>query len=379
VYLCVQRIDEEEVKLQLTSLQLEGTALVWWERNIRDRSKSGNILSSWLELKSVIRKQFYPLGYLHKVMMEWKTLRQSKGQIVQSFTEEFRKKYLALNIPLDSYKTLMKYIGALHSYIHHTFLLVNPTSLDEVCVQATHLENKGKHVQEYPTKKPSNFPQKTFKKFKRKDKKTATVTREGGKSSCTHCKKRGHNEEHCWKLHPEKKPKQIGGKRNTKTIASVQQDLGSDSGDEGKIIAVGVQGKYSLHSSSSSNNESHVDEQKRNELFHIRVVYKHTKIDMLFDLGSQVNLVSEALVKKMGLEMKPHMNPYPLGWVCDKEKLIVTKQCRIKFAIASKLIDEVDLEVVPPDICGMVLGSSYLYDRKEVFFCHQKKYHLTKW
>jgi hypothetical protein len=74
----------------------------------------------------------------------------------------------------------MKYIGALHNYILHTFLLFNLTSVDEVCVQATHLENRGKHVQEDPTKKPSNLPHKPFKKFKRKDKKIATMTREGG-------------------------------------------------------------------------------------------------------------------------------------------------------------------------------------------------------
>jgi hypothetical protein len=38
--------------------------------------------------------------------------------------------------------------------------------------------------------------------------------------------------------------------------------------------------------------------------------------------------------------------------------------CRVIFAIASKLIDEVDLDVVSLDICGIVLGSPYLYDRK---------------
>jgi hypothetical protein len=52
--------------------------------------------------------------------------------------------------------------------------------------------------------------------------------------------------------------------------------------------------------------------------FHIRIVSKHTKIDTLFDSDSQVNLISEALVKKMGLVMKPHPKPYPLGWVCYK-------------------------------------------------------------
>jgi hypothetical protein len=80
----------------------------------------------------------------------------------------------------------------------------------------------------------------------------------------------------------------------------------------------------------------------------------------------------------MGLETKPHPKPYPLGWVCDKAKLNVTKQCRIVFSIASKLIDEVDLDVVPLDICGIMLGIPYIYDRKEVLFRHENKYHLTK-
>jgi hypothetical protein len=245
-------------------------------------------------------------------------------------------------------------------------------------VQATHVENMGKHVQEGPTKKPSNLPHKQFKKFKRKEKKTTAIKREEGKPYCTHCKKSGHDDEHCWKLHPEKRPKKFGGNGKTKTVATMQQDLGSDSGDEGNITAVGVQGKDSLHASSNSNNEYHDDEKKRNELFHIRVVSKHTKIDKLFDLGSQVNLISATLVKKMGLETKPHPKPYPLGWVCDKSKLNVTKQCRVRFFIASKLIDEVDLDVASLDICGIVLGSPYLYDRKEVFFHQENKYHLTK-
>jgi hypothetical protein len=118
----------------LASLRLEGIALVSWERKLWDISKCGNLLSSLSEFKSAIRKQFYPLDYLHKVMMEWKTLRQSKCQIVQSFMEEFWKKALALSIPLDSYENLMKYIGALHSYIRHTLLLFNPTGIDKVCV-----------------------------------------------------------------------------------------------------------------------------------------------------------------------------------------------------------------------------------------------------
>ena len=119
-------------------------------------------------------------------------------------------------------------------------------------MQATHLENRGKHVQEDPTKKPSNLPHKKFKKIKWKDKKTATIKRKEGKPSSTHCKKNGHDDEHCWKLREEKRLKQFSGKGKAKTIAIVLQDLGSDSRDKGKITTVGVKGKDSLHASSNS-------------------------------------------------------------------------------------------------------------------------------
>ena len=68
VYCHVQHIDEEKVKIQFSSLQLEGTTL--GETKLKDRSKCGNLLSSWSEFKSMTRKQFYPLGYLHKTMIE---------------------------------------------------------------------------------------------------------------------------------------------------------------------------------------------------------------------------------------------------------------------------------------------------------------------
>jgi hypothetical protein len=50
---------------------------------------------------------------------------------------------------------------------------------------------------------------------------------------------------------------------------------------------MGLQGKTSIASTSSSNsaiNETQ-HEKERIELFHIRVISKHTKIDTLFDTG----------------------------------------------------------------------------------------------
>jgi len=66
---------------------------------------------------------------------------------VQEFTQEFKKNELALNVPLDTWDTLLKYIRILHSYLQHTLLMFNPTDFDEVCVQAIHIESGGRPFQ----------------------------------------------------------------------------------------------------------------------------------------------------------------------------------------------------------------------------------------
>jgi hypothetical protein len=177
------------------------------------------------------------------------------------------------------------------------------------------------------------------------------------------------------------RPKKFIHKEKPKITATTQLDLGSDSGDETKITAMGFQGKDSIASTSSSSSSSLNEtqhEKERIELFHIRVISKQTKIVTLFDIGSQANLISEDTVKKLKLETTPHPKPYPLGWICDNAKLHVTRRCKLRFAIIANFIDEVELDVSPLDICGIVLGSPYLYDKGAIFHCHEKKYHLFK-
>jgi len=50
----------------------------------------------------------------------------------------------------------------------------------------------------------------------------------------------------------------------------------------------------------------------------------------------------------------------------------------LKFTITTKFIDEVELDIVSLDICGIILDNPYLYDRKSIFHRHEKKYHLFK-
>jgi hypothetical protein len=284
VYCRIQRITDDETKIQIDSLRLDSATLIWWEAKTQDdMKKHGKVLSSWNNFIVALKRKFYPLAYMQKAIMDWQNFRQAKGQDVQRFTQEFRRRALVLGIDLSSQETLLKYIGGLHNYLRHTILMFNPSNLDEVCVHAIHLEARGRNEPQEGNKKPFYNGDKGKRKFEGNGKKNASIKKEREKLSCKHCSKDGYDEDHCWKLHPEKRPKKFNNKEKPNIVATVQQDLGSDSEDETKITTMGLQGKDSIVSTSSSSSSSlnvTQHEKERIKCFHIRMIPSCTKSRM---------------------------------------------------------------------------------------------------
>jgi hypothetical protein len=67
VYCRIQNIVDDNTKIQLASLRLGGTSLIWWESKTQaDLKQKGKIISSWDEFISALRKKNYPLAYMQK-------------------------------------------------------------------------------------------------------------------------------------------------------------------------------------------------------------------------------------------------------------------------------------------------------------------------
>lgn len=124
------------------------------------------------------------------------------------------------DIPLD-HRLQTNYIGYLHSYIRNSLLLIELATIDEASVKAMHLESKGEHEQ--------NDCQK----------RAAIAKIRGAKPSSTHCDKEGHDEENCWKLHRELRPKRNDRNERHKTSATMQRDHEPKSKTYEKVIAAG--------------------------------------------------------------------------------------------------------------------------------------------
>ncbi|VFQ66115.1 unnamed protein product [Cuscuta campestris] len=82
-------ISEEKRKVDMASLFLEDTAMVWWRRRQGDMEKGTCTIDTWAEFRSELKKQFYPSNVEEKAQGKLRRL-QHKGSIreyVKEFTE----------------------------------------------------------------------------------------------------------------------------------------------------------------------------------------------------------------------------------------------------------------------------------------------------
>ena len=198
----------------------------------------------------------------------------------------FRKKELTLGILLYTHETLLKYIGGLHEYLRCSIVIFNPSNFDEVCVQETHIESGGRTIVFGLTKEVPPIEIKRKGKYK----KVVTMKKEEEKPTCSHCKRKGHEEKKCWKLQREFKLKWFKDWKGKQKTATIIRDHGLDFDDETKITTMGWKGKTFVNDSDSSascasTSKGNVDN-KRNELFCIRVILKHTTNDTIIKGGS---------------------------------------------------------------------------------------------
>jgi hypothetical protein len=79
---------------------------------------------------------------------------------------------------------------------------------------------------------------------------------------------------------------------------------------------------------------------------------------LIIDPRSGMNIVSEEVVRKLGLETKRHLIPYQLEWLTKGNEVRVSKYCQVPFSIGGKYVDFVWCDVVNMTMCHLLLGKS---------------------
>jgi hypothetical protein len=109
------------------------------------------------------------------------------------------------------------------------------------------------------------------------------------------------------------------------------------------------------------------DEPEEGEcLFHSQMWVKGTPLHFIIDSGSQKNLISTEVVKRLALPTTPHPQPYTIGWLRQGSDLRVNQQCRLSYDI-KPFKDKVLCDVAPLKVCDVILGQPYLWKHHVVY------------
>jgi hypothetical protein len=116
---------------------------------------------------------------------------------------------------------------------------------------------------------------------------------------------------------------------------------------------------------------------QRNRLFRTACKTKDRVCKVIVDNGSINNLVSIEMVEKLEMESIVHPIPYRVSWLQKGHQVNVTKQCLVEFKIGGYK-DEILCDVIPMDVCHLLLGRPWKYDKNVIHDGRKNTYTLEK-
>jgi hypothetical protein len=72
------------------------------------------------------------------------------------------------------------------------------------------------------------------------------------------------------------------------------------------------------------------------------------------------------MVYKLKLETTSHLNLYKVSWLQKGHQVMVSRQCKVEFKMGGYK-DEILCNVIPMDVCHVMLEISWQYDRNFIY------------
>jgi hypothetical protein len=87
---------------------------------------------------------------------------------------------------------------------------------------------------------------------------------------------------------------------------------------------------------------------------------KGAPVHFIVNRGSQKNLISIEVFKRLDLPMTPQLQPYNINWLRQERDICVDHQCLLPYGI-KPLKDEVLCDITPLEVFDALLGQPYLW------------------
>ncbi|XP_052882237.1 LOW QUALITY PROTEIN: uncharacterized protein LOC108458581 [Gossypium arboreum] len=337
----------ENKKVKLAAIEFSDYAMIWWEQLTTSRRRNGERpISTWTEMKAVMRRRFIPAYYHRELHQKLQNLTQG-SKSVEDYYKEIEIAMIRADVQEDPEATMAQFLAGLNRDIANVVELQHYIEVVDMVYMAIKVERQLKRKgpsRGFPTSNPSRWSQGSSKGPANPCGKETTVPpkptspspKNKGKApessynrtrdiKCFKCLGRGHIASQC-------------PNRRTMVLRA-----------DGEIETEDEEEK---ESESASEVEEDMEQPMEGEL----LVVKRS-------LSSCTNVASTMMVERLGLPTTKHPSPYKLQWLNDRGELKVTKQVLVSFNIG-KYSDEVLCDVIPMHAGHLLLGRPWQFDRR---------------
>ncbi|KAL4333440.1 hypothetical protein GQ457_07G006470 [Hibiscus cannabinus] len=337
-------------KVKLVAIEFMDYALIWWDQLTSNRRRNGERpISTWQEMKAVMRRRFILNHYHRELFNRLQNLTQG-NQSVEDYFKEMEVAMIRANIDEDREATMARFLACLNPNIASVVELQHYVEIDDMVHMAMKVEKQLKRKGTSRTygsstkkwgqgsyRRSSPFssnerggPSKNNKPIVKSSKgKSPTIHVRSRDVQCFKCLGRGHIASQC-------------PNRNTMLL----RDDGEIETDQDEDDDVPIQEE-----------EGELDHEKERPLY-------------------CTNVASTLMVGKLGLATTKHPHPYKLQWLNDGGEFKVTKQVLISFSIG-RYKDEVLCGVVSMHAGHLLLRRPWQFDRRVIHDGYTNRYTFT--
>ncbi|XP_071900987.1 uncharacterized protein [Coffea arabica] len=333
-------------KLRLAIVEFTDYAIVWWEQVATSRRRCGEPpITTWTELKRLMKKRFVPSHYHRDLYQKLQTLTQGQRS-VEDYYKDMEISMLRANIQEDQEATMARFLSGLRVEIADQLELQYYVEIDDMVDKAIKIEQRlkrrgttrnyntnpqpftrpfqprreerGPNVWNTPKPKQdqgsSSRPPFTKTDSKVVSKPTIETSKPRNRDTkCWRCQGVGHIASQC--PNPRAMLVLPNGDIVTDDEEEDYKDMPPLVEEEDEIEEVPTQDKVGLVARRALATQASKDELQRDNIFYTRCHVTNKVCSLVIDPGSCTNVASALMVEKLNLPTSEHPRPYKLQWL----------------------------------------------------------------
>ncbi|XP_071939935.1 uncharacterized protein [Coffea arabica] len=333
-------------KLRLAVVEFTDYAIVWWEQVVTSRRRCGEPpITTWTELKRLMKKRFVPSHYHRDLYQKLQTLTQGQRS-VEDYYKDMEISMLRADIQEDREATMARFLNGLRVEIADQLELQYYVEIEDMVEKAIKIEQRLKrrgttrnynpHPQAFTrpfqprreergsntwtTPKPkqdqgsSSRPPFTKTDSKVVSKPTFETSKPRNRDTkCWRCQGVGHIASQC--PNPRTMLVLPNGDIVTDDEEEDYKDMPPLVEEEDEIEEVPTQDKVGLVARRALATQASKDELQRDNIFYTRCHVTTKVCSLVIDPGSCTNVASALMVEKLNLPTSEHPRPYKLQWL----------------------------------------------------------------